>query len=169
MAFSMALPKLKMLSVIILCSQRLSLLGLCKCHLCRFLLIRWAVSTESLHHANRGNLCESHGGRKTVYLRYMNLYCYIIKALQKGAFLPGVKLLYCIIYHQISKTSGQLFYFPFKNQRGKRKVDLTFTLLFAKLKIMCFLFFPVSYVIFTFSVTCWQIKYFAENFSTTII
>lgn len=58
------------------------------------------------------------GVGKQFYLRYMNLYCYIGKALQKGEFLPGVKLLYCVIYHQISKTSGQLFYFPFKNQEG---------------------------------------------------
>lgn len=77
----------------------------------------------------------------------MNLYCYIRKALQKEEFLPGVKLLYCVIYHQISKTSGQLFYFPFKKQGREIKANLTITLLFAKVEVT---FLPASYVIFTF-------------------
>lgn len=45
------------------------------------------------------------------------------------------------------KDIWPIILFPFKNQEGEIKANLTFTLLFAEVKIM---FFLAGYVIFTF-------------------
>lgn len=95
---------------------------------------------------------ESHGNGKQFTLDRWIYILTLWKLLQKEYFLAGVKLLCCVIYHQISKTSGQLFYFPFKNQGGEVKANLTFTLLFVEVKIMffssrlCHLYFLVQHV-----------------------
>lgn len=141
MSLRMALAKLKMFSIIIISNQSFSLLGFCKWHLCTFSAHRVSSLSRIL------TPCESPMGMENSLPQIDEFILLYYEAFAERRLRSRCQASVLCNLSSNLKDIWPIILFPFKNQEGEIKANLTFTLLFAEVKIMVFL---AGYVIFTF-------------------